>query len=62
MLRALGGRKRLRPFGGAKPNSETRKAFAFGVLKLTLRARGYGWRFIPVAGSSFTDAGSGSCN
>ncbi len=50
MLRALGGRKRLRPFGAPKPNSEVRKAFMFGVLKLTLRARSYDWQFIPAAG------------
>jgi hypothetical protein len=46
----------------AKPDSEVRKAFTFGVLKLTLRARTYDWQFIPVAGSSFTDSSSGSCN
>jgi len=56
------GGNHLRPFGAPKPNSEVRKAFTFGVLRLTLRARSYDWQFIPVAGSSFTDSGSGSCN
>jgi calcineurin-like phosphoesterase family protein len=56
------GGNHLRPFGAPKPNSEVRKALTFGVLKLTLRARSYDWQFIPVAGSSFTDSGSGSCN
>ena len=29
---------------------------------LTLRSDGYDWRFLPVAGKSFTDSGSGSCH
>jgi len=29
------------------------------VLKLTLSAGSYTWQFIPVAGASFTDSGSG---
>jgi hypothetical protein len=33
----------------------------FGVLRLTLRADSYSWRFVPVAGASYTDAGSGRC-
>jgi len=32
------------------------------VLKLTLGAGTYSWQFIPVAGQSFTDSGSGSCH
>jgi hypothetical protein len=31
------------------------------VLKLTLRAGGYDWEFVPVAGKTFTDRGSGVC-
>ena len=33
----------------------------FGVLRLTLRTDGYDWRFLPVAGSRFSDRGSGTC-
>jgi len=33
----------------------------FGVLKLALRPASYSWRFVPVAGSTFTDAGSAGC-
>jgi calcineurin-like phosphoesterase family protein len=33
----------------------------FGVLRLALRAADYSWRFVPVAGSSFTDAGTARC-
>jgi chitodextrinase len=35
---------------------------SYGVLKLTLRATGYDWQFIPEAGKTFTDSGSGSCH
>ncbi|OGO56264.1 MAG: hypothetical protein A2V85_09495 [Chloroflexi bacterium RBG_16_72_14] len=52
----------LRGFGTVKPNSQRRNAATFGVLRLTLRAGGYDWRFVPVAGSSFTDSGSATCH
>jgi DNA-binding response OmpR family regulator len=35
---------------------------AFGVLKLTLKPNAYDWQFIPIAGKSFSDSGSGSCH
>jgi chitodextrinase len=35
---------------------------SYGVLKLTLRTAGYDWQFIPEAGKTFTDSGSGSCH
>ena len=56
------GGKSHRPFGTIRPNSELRNADAFGVLKLTLRDKGYDWQFIPEAGKSFTDSGSGTCH
>src|SRR5215208_6813704 len=34
----------------------------FGVLKLTLHARRYNWRFVPIAGKTWTDSGSGRCH
>jgi len=37
-------------------------ANALGVIKLTLRAGSYSWQFVPVAGKTFTDAGTGSCH
>lgn len=45
-----------------QPNSEVRDSSSFGVLKLTLNATGYDWQFLPIAGQSFTDAGSGTCH
>jgi hypothetical protein len=49
-------------FRGVKANSQVRNADTFGVLKLDLRPRGYDWRFLPEAGKTFTDAGSGACH
>jgi hypothetical protein len=48
-------------FGAPVANSEVRDNTSFGVLKLTLHAQSYDWKFVPVAGASFTDSGSGSC-
>lgn len=42
-------------------NSEIRNADTFGVLKLTLHPTSYDWEFIPEAGKTFTDSGTGSC-
>ena len=56
------GGKNHRPFGPTKPNSESRDATAFGVLKLTLKPKAYDWQFIPEAGKTFTDSGNGSCH
>jgi hypothetical protein len=51
------------PLPGARvlPNSEVRNDRTFGVLRLTLLPRSYEWEFVPVAGRSFTDGGSGRC-
>jgi hypothetical protein len=51
----------LRSFAGIAANSAVRNATTFGVLKLTLRPGSYDWQFVPVAGSTFTDSGSGTC-
>jgi hypothetical protein len=56
------GGKNHREFGIHKSNSEVRNNDAFGVLKLTLKPTGYEWKFIPEAGKTFTDSGSGSCH
>lgn len=34
----------------------------FGVLELTLHSTSYDWRFLPVAGSTYTDSGSAPCS
>jgi hypothetical protein len=56
------GGARLKPFNDARSGSQVRNGNTHGVLKLVLRAAGYSWRFIPVAGKSFTDSGSDSCH
>lgn len=50
------------PLPTIQPNSEVRNGETFGVLKLTLHADTYEWQFIPIAGQTFTDRGTGSCH
>jgi hypothetical protein len=52
----------LRPFSTVQPNSEVREASTHGVLKLTLRESSYDWEFLPIAGQTFTDTGTGTCH
>ena len=56
-----GGQGTLLPTASIHPNSDIRDD-TFGVLKLTLKASGYDWAFVPIAGASFSDSGSGSCH
>ena len=56
------GGKNHRPVVLAKPNSESRNADAYGVLKLTLRSGAYDWQFVPEAGKTFVDSGTGKCH
>ena len=44
------------------PNSEVFDGTTWGVLKLTLGPGTYSWQFIPVAGQTFTDSGTGQCH
>lgn len=50
------------PIARVAKHSEVRNNNTFGVIKLTLHARGYDWQFVPVRGRRFTDEGSGSCH
>ena len=50
----------LYPFVTTAPGSESRGG-SFGVLKMDLHTASYSWDFVPVAGSTFTDSGSGTC-
>ena len=43
-------------------NSTIRNDATFGVLKLTLHSNGWDWQFVPVAGQTFADSGSGTCH
>lgn len=55
------GGKSHHAFSGNPANSEFRDSTTFGVLKLTLRSGGYDWQFVPEAGATLSDQGSGSC-
>jgi len=50
------------PFGQPLANSEARSTGTHGVLKLTLFDEGYEWEFVPEAGKTFSDAGTGTCH
>jgi len=56
------GGKNHRPFARPEATSEVRNADTFGVLKLTLHPTGYDWQFIPEAGKTFQDSGTGTCH
>ncbi len=47
-------------FGTPIAGSEVRDASSYGILKLTLHATTYDWKYLPVAGSTFTDSGTAS--
>ena len=49
-------------FGAPLATSQARNADTFGVLKLTLRDGSYDWQFVPEAGKTYTDSGTGSCH
>jgi mannose-6-phosphate isomerase-like protein (cupin superfamily) len=55
--------------GGKQPNQSfgtmdqpVAKGTVPGVLKLTLRATGYDWQFVPISGYTYNDSGSGTCH
>jgi acid phosphatase type 7 len=43
-------------------NAKVRNRGTYGVLKLTLHAGSYDWKFVPAAGKTFTDSGSQNCH
>ncbi len=55
------GGRNFTAFSHLQANSESRSDNTFGVLKLTLKSGSYDWQFVPIAGSTFTDSGSGNC-
>ena len=44
-----------------QPNSELWENRTWGVLTLTLKNGSYDWRFLPIDGQGFSDAGSAAC-
>jgi hypothetical protein len=57
-----GGRSHQSFAGPILATSEVRDATSFGVLELTLHSSSYDWKFVPAAGSAFTDSGSDACH
>ncbi|MFL5674349.1 MAG: phosphodiester glycosidase family protein [Chloroflexota bacterium] len=51
-----------RPFATIRAHSQVRKTGVLGVVRLELKSSSYAWRFMPVAGSSWTDTGSADCH
>lgn len=49
-------------FGTIAPNSQARNSDTYGVLKFTLHANGYDWQFVPEAGKTYNDSGTGTCH
>jgi hypothetical protein len=42
--------------------SEVAQNTTFGVLRVALHPSSYDWRFVPIAGRTWTDSGSGQCH
>ncbi len=49
-------------FSAALPNEQVRQNTTFGAMRLVLHPSSYDWSFQPVAGSTYSDAGTGSCH
>ena len=57
-----GGKDLQQPSSPPEPNRVVQSSTSFGVLELTLHSSSYDWRFVPIPGQSFTDAGSRGCH
>ncbi len=57
-----GGGKDHYPILDPITNSEVHNDDTYGVLRVRLHPKGYGWRFVPVGGARFTDFGSARCH
>ncbi|MDP9225245.1 MAG: DNRLRE domain-containing protein [Actinomycetota bacterium] len=56
------GGEDFQAFSSTKPLSQVRDDVTFGVLMLTLHQGSYDWTFLPEAGQTFGDSGSGVCH
>jgi uncharacterized repeat protein (TIGR01451 family) len=56
-----GGATTYPNFGSPVANSVVRNGTTLGVLRLVLYPKSYEWEFVPAAGGTFTDSGSGTC-
>ncbi len=58
----IGGKLALNLFGAHPDNSQVRNDKTPGVLRLRLRPGSYAWKFVHVAGKTFTDSGTTRCH
>ena len=56
------GGAELGGFNYTARHSQVRNARTYGVLKLRLESAGYRWKFVAVAGKTFTDSGFNFCH
>ena len=56
------GGKSLKGFSSVRANSVVRQTGTYGVLRLTLRPSSFDFKFVPEAGTTFTDSGTTSCH
>jgi hypothetical protein len=56
-----GGKNVYQP-NSIQPNSLVRDGKTFGALKLVLNSNNYEWKFQPIVGQTFTDAGTDVCH
>jgi hypothetical protein len=56
------GGKSLKSFSGVRSNSVVRHTGTYGVLRMTLHAKSYDYKFVPEAGQTWTDSGTASCH
>ncbi|HET7479795.1 MAG TPA: metallophosphoesterase [Rubrobacteraceae bacterium] len=57
-----GGEAPEGPINGTDPNSVVKNDKTPGVLKLTLSADSYSWKFVHIPGKTFTDSGNARCH
>lgn len=56
------GGRTLSGIGQRRPNSAVIEAGTFGVLRLALRSTSYGWDFLGVPPTTFSDTGHAQCH
>jgi hypothetical protein len=56
------GGANLSALNASPGHTEARQNDTFGVLEMTLHPGSYEWRFVPVAGSTYTDSGAWPCH
>jgi len=62
IVAGTGGEGNINFKGITRLGSQAQNGSTFGVLKLTLHPSSYDFEFLPIAGSSYTDSGSGTCH